>query len=135
MEMDPNPSPLDQFTRLPWLRSTSSAAAAAAIQLCCCCRHPNLLLLPPPPPLYCRRPLPSLKAHLAGPSTISRRMSKSQTKYLDRLMCRENIILEQSREIIELKQEIIDQQGEPVQASKATGQHGPPQIGRRQAVQ
>jgi hypothetical protein len=45
MEMDPNPSPLDQFTCLPRLRSTSSpAAAAAAIQLCCCRRHPNLLL-------------------------------------------------------------------------------------------
>ena len=34
-------------------------------------------------------------------------MSKSQTKYLDRLMRRENMILEQSQEIIELKQELL----------------------------
>ena len=88
MEMDPNPSPLDQFTSLLRLPSTSSAAAAA-IQLCCCRRH-HLSLC-------CRQPLPSLKAHLAGPSTISR-MSKSQTKYLDRLM---------RRKIIELKQELL----------------------------
>jgi len=98
MEMDPNPSPLDQFTSLLRLPSTSSAAAAAAIQLCCCgCRHLSLC---------CRRPLPSLKAHLAGPSTISR-MSKSQTKYLDQLMRRDNLILEQSQKIIELKQELL----------------------------
>ncbi len=34
-------------------------------------------------------------------------MSKSQTKYLDRLMRKENVILEQSQEIIELKQELL----------------------------
>ena len=34
-------------------------------------------------------------------------MSKSQTKYLDRLMRRENMILELSREIVELKQELL----------------------------
>ena len=34
-------------------------------------------------------------------------MSKSQTKYHDRLMHRENVILEQSRKIIELKQELL----------------------------
>jgi hypothetical protein len=34
-------------------------------------------------------------------------MSKSQTKYLDRLMRRENVILEQSQKIIELKQELL----------------------------
>ena len=103
MEMDPNPSPLDRFTSLLRLPSTSSAAllppsnSAAA-----CCRRRRRHHLS----LCCRRPLPSLKAHLAGPSTISR-MSKSQTKYLDRLMRRENMILEQSREIVELKQELL----------------------------
>ena len=34
-------------------------------------------------------------------------MSKSQTKYLDRLMRRENMILEVSQEIVELKQELL----------------------------
>ena len=38
--MDPNPSPLDQFT-----------SAVAAIYLLCCCRHHPTLLLPLPPPL------------------------------------------------------------------------------------
>jgi hypothetical protein len=54
MEMDPSPSPLDQFTSLLQLLSTFSAAAAtihpsaapATIQLCCCCcRHLSLLPL------------------------------------------------------------------------------------------
>ena len=46
-------------------------------------------------------------------------MSKSQTKYLDRLMHRENIILEQSQEIIELKQEIIELKQELLQAKES----------------
>jgi hypothetical protein len=103
MEKDPNPSPLDRFTSLLRLPSTSSAAlrSAAAIQLCCCPRRHHLSLC------SCRRPsLQSLKAPLAGSYTISR-MSKSQTKYLNRLMRRENMILEQSREIVELKQELL----------------------------
>ena len=34
-------------------------------------------------------------------------MSKSQTKYLNRLMRRDNLILEQSQKIIELKRELL----------------------------
>jgi hypothetical protein len=48
MEMDPNSSPLDQFTSLLQLPTTFSAAAAAFHLPCCFHHHPILLLLPPP---------------------------------------------------------------------------------------